>query len=246
MTQFKRSATQLDDLSKVPSEGTNITIPKCRVIIVDDIKVYRKDGVEKKLFNVVIADRHGIADLTVYDGGKHAMFESLTSRIVRITGLCASTKAETSRHYSYSIGANYLWSAGMVKAELLDVVDTSIPTGNDDFPIKDTWLNPTRETASIRTPSAGRTPPRMMLQLECALGCSNPTGPICRKSGHPHVRPQVCSICHLNIVPGEEFCSDPSRLGKPCIPFGEHPERKDTKRGRDSPSLDGTHPEMDK
>ena len=162
-----------------------------------------------------------------------------------ITGVSASTKAETSRHYSYSVGANYLWSASKVQAVPLDVVDTSIPTGNDDFPIKDTWLNPTRETASSRTPSAGRTPPRLMLHLDCALGCSNPSGHICRKTGQPHVRPKVCSICHLNIIPGEDFCSDPSRIGKPCIPIGEHPARTDVKRVRNSPSLDGTQSEKD-
>jgi len=61
--------------------------------------------------------------------------------------------------------------------------------------------------------------------------CTNPQGLRCRKTGQMH--PPRCIVCGCWILPGENFCSDPSNPG-PCIPVPPPaPAQKRTREEKD-------------
>jgi len=215
MTQFRNPASMdIQNLLELPSTGTNLSL-KCRLAV-----VLPKNS-KGTLFNVVIADRRGLADMTVYDVSKYESFKKLEYKCVSIKGLSCKAKDAKFITYGKSRNPNFL-SAGdkTVINECED--DAAIPGGHDDNCVPDEWLMDEackvellNKITTSQSPSVRSTSNMNQVGKPC---CSAPHGEICKNTGNEHeLTHVVCAVCRTEIMPGEDYCAASSRKGKGCV-----------------------------
>lgn len=234
MSQFRKQALVLDDLSKVPAAGLDITVKKVRIVHVGDEAVMKKKV--GKLFKVIIADAGAIAEIVIYTSDMFNAFKNLEFKIVTIHHLKSKPKDADGIKFGSCRNANFLWGDHRVVVHDLRCIDTTIPMGTGDIP--QGWQNDEAHTAELclllsQSPSSATTrsasttilpPPRA--NFVCPNGCSMPSSVTCRKTGQPHATIQTCIYCGHVMNPLEPFCIDPARAGLMCATVADTDEGK--------------------
>jgi len=214
---------EIKDLTELPSSGVGYSIKTCRLACVGDLNV------KGTLFNVVIADTNGLADLTFFDVKMHQTLRSLECKCVTIKGLSCKPKDASGITYGVSRSPNHL--LGNDKTVISECEDnTSIPGASDVDDIPDGWKmdeavkaelllkigsSPNPRSLSNMTQGSSQGPKQGLPGGPC---CSVPHGEICKKTGEKHALNHVlCAVCRTEIMPGEPFCADISRKGMGCV-----------------------------
>jgi len=228
---------EIKNLTELPSSGIGYFIKSCRLACVGDLNV------KGTLFNVVIADTNGLADLTFFDVKMHQTLRSLECKCVTIKGVSCKPKDAFGITYGLSRGSNHL--LGNDKTVISECEDNpSFPGAIDVDDIPDSWkidealkaelllkigASPNPRSSSTLTQGSSQGPkqglPGGMVGMPC---CSVPHGEICKKTGEKHALIHVlCAVCRTEIMPGEPFCADISRKGMPCVLQASKRSRED-------------------
>lgn len=233
MSQFRKQAIVLDELSKVPADGQDVTLKKVRIVHVsEEVPMKKKVG---KLFKVIVADARAIAEIVLYNSQVLQAFKSLEFKIVTIHHLKARQKDADGIKFGSCRNANVLWGDHRVVVHDLRCTDTTIPMGTGDIP--QSWQNDEAHTAELllllgKSPSVGttrsassmlQTPPSTIFL--CPDGCSMPSAATCRKTGRPHAK--TCVYCGHAMNPLEPFCIEPTRAGLLCMTVADTDDDKD-------------------
>lgn len=153
----------------VPSNGSNLTIKKARIMLVGPLNPYNPStwsnskskspstsrttslsqhsgALPSYFFSFTIVDHTGVGDVTCWDGGRYAMIKSLIGQCVQLLGMSSKPKTQKDVRYSRGLGDNMLHcNAGPFSMNPLEGLSDDIPEDNA-VPVE--WLN-TRERTTI-------------------------------------------------------------------------------------------------
>jgi len=216
----------------VPSDGQNLTLSCVRIVYVGDPHRYqlrypRRGQQYDWLFSVVFAGADGLIDATCYQGSLRDQFVVNYGALVSLHGVTSRPMTAEQLGYAHGLGRNTLGlqlpnfrmeplpatleatcgvpAEGRVPTEWIRVHDEN-SGGRESRSIEST---PIRAAMNSQAPE---TPPRLFPGTDSC--CSDPSGPMCRRTGEPHS--QICMACRRVIRADEPFCS--VRQGLACIP----------------------------
>jgi len=217
-------------VSTVPSDGTNLTLECVRIVMVGDPHRYslrypRRGQQYDWLFSVLLAGREGLLDATCYTGSLRERFVANFGQLVTLHGASSRPMTAEQLQYAHGLGDNQLCLS--LPAFRMEPLPASMEASCGIPPegrIPPTWIRvhdedtAGRESRSMEhtplraalAPSQAVSPPIRTTSAQC---CSDPSGPMCRRTGRPH--PRVCIACCREVREDEPFCS--VRPGLACI-----------------------------
>jgi len=214
----------------VPSDGNNLTLSCVRIVFVGDPHRYqlrypRRGQQYDWLFGVVFVGTDGLIDATCYSGSLRDRFVVNFGALVSLHGVTSRPMTAEQLGYAHGLGTNILGlSLPNFRMEPLPTTLEATCGVPAEGCVPTAWIrvhdenSGGRESRSIEsTPtraamiSQASTPPRLIPGTGAC--CSDPSGPMCRRTGEPH--PRVCMACCRVIRADEPFCS--VRQGLACI-----------------------------